>query len=234
MVRDISKATKTIVWVVQVQTYPKEFEMLSEKQLMSSPDSSHSWSSKKKLACVGYLSLLWKVSLFINNGIMCITGHLQTAPIGFDVKHPMIPPGKSFTDLIIKQYHKAEGHVGASQVLTSIRRKFWILQEHAAVRCVVGKCFKCRRWNANPCQQLMAPLPSSTITSIFFCGSGVLRPNIPQDETKSVKRCGCLFTCLAIWAVHIEIVHDLSGDSFIQAFTRFVSRHGSPVEGNQL
>jgi len=45
-----------------------------------------------------------------------------------------------------------------------------------------------------------------------------------------VKRYGCVFTCLAIRAVHIEIVHDLPTDSFIQAFSRFVSRRGPPIE----
>ena len=41
------------------------------------------------------------------------------------------------------------------------------------------------------------------------------------------KRYGCVFTCLAIRAVLIEVAHDLMSDSFIQAFTRFVSRRGS-------
>ena len=45
-----------------------------------------------------------------------------------------------------------------------------------------------------------------------------------------IKRYGCVITCLAIRAVHIEIAHDLTTDSFIQAFTRFVSRRGSLIE----
>ena len=49
-------------------------------------------------------------------------------------------------------------------------------------------------------------------------------------KRSTVKRYGCVFTCLAIRAVHIEVAHDLSSDSFIQAFTRFVSRRGPPVE----
>lgn len=45
-----------------------------------------------------------------------------------------------------------------------------------------------------------------------------------------VKRYGCVFTCLAIRAVHREIAHDLKTDLFIQAFSRFVSRRGPPIE----
>ena len=49
-------------------------------------------------------------------------------------------------------------------------------------------------------------------------------------KRSQVKRYGCVFTCLAARTVHIEIVHELKTDSFIQAFTRFVSRQDSPIE----
>ena len=51
-----------------------------------------------------------------------------------------------------------------------------------------------------------------------------------KSRRSQVKRYGCVFTCLAIRTVHIEIAHDFTTDSFIQAFTRFVSRRGSPIE----
>ena len=123
--------------------------------------------------------------------------------------------------------------MGANQVLSSIRRKFWILQEHSAIRCVVGKCWKCRQWNAPPCQ-VMAPLPRARVTpqSPPFSTVGVdyFGPILVKLKRSHVKRYGCLFTCLAVRAVHIEIAHDLTSDSFIQAYSRFVSRRGSPVE----
>ena len=56
------------------------------------------------------------------------------------------------TDLIIRDCHEREGHVGAGQILASIRQKFWILRVHAAVRRVIGKCLKCRFWKAKPCE----------------------------------------------------------------------------------
>ena len=54
---------------------------------------------------------------------------------------------------------------------------------------------------------------------------------IMVKSTRSrVKRYGCVFTCLAVRAVHIEIAHELTTDSFIQAFTRFITRRGLPIE----
>lgn len=91
--------------------------------------------------------------------------------------------------------------MGASQVLASIRQKFWILRGHTAVRRVVGKCINCRRWNARPCEQ-MAPQPSAEVTPCCppFSSVGVdyFGPIPVKSRRSQIKRYGCVFTCLAI------------------------------------
>ena len=44
------------------------------------------------------------------------------------------------------------------------------------------------------------------------------------------KRYGILFTCLAVCAVNIKVVHGMDTDSFIHALRRFMSRRGRPQE----
>ena len=132
---------------------------------------------------MGYVNPLRKLNPVIIDGVTCVRGRLERAAIKLCAKHPVILPSKHHVaDLIIRDCHEREGHVGAGQ--------------HKA--------------------------PFSSVAVDYF---GPIKLRRSQ-----VKRYGCVFTCLAIRAVHREIAHDLKTDSFIQAFLRFLSRRGPPIE----
>ena len=99
---------------------------------------------------------------------------------------------------------------------------------------IVSGCIPCRRRNQNLGTQIMAPLPAARVTPGMppFPSVGIdyFGPLKVKWRRGTAKRYGCIFTCLAIRAIHIEISQDLSTDSFIQAVRRFVSRRGSPRE----
>ena len=190
-------------------------------------------SSGRRLNDIGYVSPLRKLSPVLIDGIVCVGGRLQRAAISAAAKHPPILPGNHpVTGLIVKHHHLTEGHVGTNHVLASVRQKFWILKGLTTVTKVVGGCQRCRRWNARPGEQIMPPLPEARVTPghapFTSVGIDYFGPILVKRGTSEVKRYGCIFTCLAVRVVHIEIAHDLSTDSFIQAFTRFVSRRGPP------
>ena len=54
-------------------------------------------------------------------------------------------------------------------------------------------------------------------------------PFLVKQGRSQVKRYGCIFTCLNIRAVHIEVAHSLDTDSFLNALRRFIARRGKPV-----
>ena len=80
----------------------------------------------------------------------------------------------------------------------------------------------------------MAPLPAARVTvpDYPFASTGVdyFGPLIVKRGRSQVKRYGCIFTCLAMRAVHIEVAHSLDVESFLCALSRFTARRGVPNE----
>ena len=83
-----------------------------------------------------------------------------------------------------------------------------------------------------PGEQLMADLPKERITpdkppftAVGVDYFGLLE--VKQGRSR-VKRYECIFTCLVLHAVHIEIAHSFDTDSMINALRRFISVRGRP------
>ena len=146
----------------------------------------------------------------------------------------ILPQHHHVTELIIRDYHSSEGHIGPTQVLATIRQTFWIIHGPTEVRRVIKSCIDCQKRNAKPGEQIMAPLPEARITPLnppfTFVGVDYFGPFIVSQGRAQVKRYGCLFTCLTMRAVHIEVAHSLDAESFLCAFSRFVSRRGQPSD----
>ena len=93
---------------------------------------------------------------------------------------------------------------------------------------------ECRKRNARPGEQIMAPLPEARVAPsdppFTYVGVDYFGPLFVKQGRSQVKRYGCLFMCLTMRAVHIEVAHTLEADSFICAYQRFVSHQGKPKE----
>lgn len=180
-------------------------------------------------------SCLQRLNPQIREGLMVVGGRLQNSSLGDSIKHPMILPSRHpMTDLIIRHYHATEGHTGVQHVLSAIRQTFWIMRAPSNIKRVIGRCIRCRRLKGPVGNQLMAPLPVARVVPGSYpfesVGLDYFGPLYVKQGRSSVKRYGCLFTCLKCRAVHIEIAHSLSTDSFIMALRRFISRRGPPKE----
>ena len=179
-------------------------------------------------------TLLKKLAPVLHNGLICVGGRLRNSRLPASSIHPIILPHKHpVTRCLIMHYHQIEGHMGTMHVLTSIRRRFWILKGAAAVRSVLHGCMTCKMRSYKPAEQIMADLPECRVTSGFpFAVTGVdcFGPFHIREGRINRKRYGCLFSCLKTRAVHIEVVYTLSIDSFLMALSRFINRRGLPEE----
>lgn len=118
-------------------------------------------------------------------------------------------------------------HSGLQGTLMQLRERFWILRGRQVTKKIVNQCFVCRRFKAKPGRQITAPLPRDRVTEaspfetmgVDFAGPLLVKPNNQKSYI-------ALFTCAVTRAVHLELVSDLTTESFLLAFRRFVARRG--------
>ena len=171
--------------------------------------------------------------VFDNDGILRVGGRLENTPVEYETKHPIILPYRHHvTETIILQYHQRAGHLGQEYVPASLRQLYWIIKGRSAVRKVIGDCFICKNLGAAKGGQLMANLPKERVLlgdpPFTHVGVDYLGPLCVRQGLSNVKRYGCLFICLVIRAVHIEITNSLDTDGVINALRRFTNLGGNP------
>ena len=218
-VSELEEAERMIVRQVQEESFPADLEK----------------TKKGSLA---------KLKPFREDGLLRIGGRLNRSSLDHDSKHPFIlPKDHIVSELITLHYHCLNGHTGSHQTLSKTRERFWITKGTSYVKRILKRCQICKRENAKPGEQVMAPLPAVRTSSdedglVYpFAAVGIdyfgplfvkLGPRTRSKNPALAKRYGCIFTCLRYRAVHIEVSEDLSTDSFISAILRFVGRRGPP------
>ena len=125
------------------------------------------------------------------------------------------------------------GHVGKNFVITKIRERFWIFGLKRLANRIVSKCVHCRKQFASIGEQKMSDLPHDRVNvpehAFANVGLDYFGPFEVKQGRSKVKRYGCIFTCLASRAVHLEVASSLDTDSCINCIRRLVARRG-PVE----
>jgi len=222
-VAELQQASNDVLMLVLAESFPDIKRGM--KNYDAFPNFSKTGSSVDKQAP----SSLRKLRPILVKGILRVGGRLQYSALSEEEKHPFILPKRHHvTKLIVQHYHELVGHSGTQHVLGATSEKFWILHGNSTVRHYLKECRKCRLWKVQVNQQLMAPLPKCRVTpgNSPFAGTGVdyVGPMLLNIGRSHVKRYGCIFTCMASRAVHLELSSSLSASSFLQAFFRFVHR----------
>lgn len=186
--------------------------------------------------------------------VLRVGGRLANACIPEDAKHQIIIPSKSrLAELLIRRAHLLTMHGGPSVMMAHMRQKFWIPKMRQAIQKIVHACAVCIRHRHQPNDQLMANLPDVRVTQyepfarsgVDFAGPFLIRKSAGRPPssratirskkeikaaTPTLKAWIPIFTCMAIRAVHLDVMVGLTTEEFMSAFARFVSRKGRCFE----
>ncbi|XP_072164399.1 uncharacterized protein [Diadema setosum] len=209
-----------------------ELEIIKQVQRKAFPAEMSSEGKKGTPPKSGTLDKLNPINV---EGVLRVGGRLGKSPLSDDLKHPLIlPHDHHVTTLLVSHYHHDVGHSGAGMTWTALREKYWVIRGGATVRKVLGNCLQCKKRSSQRGQQLMADLPTERVTPdkppFTYTGVDFFGPFRVKRGRSEMKRYGCVFTCLASRAVHLEVAHSLDTDSFVFALRRFISRRGYPAK----
>ena len=158
--------------------------------------------------------------LICSNRRLC-SGTMNRFPI-------ILPSGQHVTTPINRFLHEINCHIGIQQVLAATQERYWIVKGHSVVKKFLKCCIMCKIQHAPLCTQQMAPLLEEQMSPdkppFSFVGIDYFDLLIMKAGRTHLKRYRCLFTCLTTRAVHLEVAHSLTADTFITGFQRFSAR----------
>jgi hypothetical protein len=152
-----------------------------------------------------------------------VGGRLMNAELREEQRHQvMLPRHHDLIEKIIASYHEKLLHAGAEHTLASIREKLWIIHGRREVKRVITRCKVCKRWNAPASSQktgqlpreLVVPEPCLTNVGMDFVGPFYLKAYV------------CLFSCMSLRAVHLELVMSMDTERVLMALRRLFQEDG--------
>lgn len=210
-----SYALKYWIKITQQSYFKEEYSYLISKSVETMPE------------------LVKNLRLFLKNGLIRSYGRIERSDLPYEAKHPILVPKRChFTKLMILKSHQQVLHGGVADTLSKIREQYWIPQGRQIVKNVLKTCYICKRLEGQRfALPPTPPLPVERVQNAYpFEVTGVDYSGAVQlnDSSQVDKVYICLFTCAVTRAVHLELAEDLTSETFINIFRRFVARRGCP------
>ncbi|XP_065724482.2 uncharacterized protein [Drosophila suzukii] len=168
------------------------------------------------------------------NDLLRVGERLHQSQLSREAKHPvLLPKTHRISKLILKHEHRVNLHPGVSSLFVIVRQRFWLLGARNLIRRITHDCLCCFRQRHHTAQQQMADLPSVRVTQALpFVNTGcdyagpILLKDAKVRKTRISKGYICLFVCMVTSAIYLELVTDLTTETFLAALRRFISLRG--------
>ncbi|XP_023953674.2 uncharacterized protein LOC112057425 [Bicyclus anynana] len=222
-VDELRKAELGLAKLSQLESYRDEYNLINRKTTKS------------------LKSALLKLNLFIDkeHDLIRVGGRIMNSTqFDYNKIHPILLSSKHhFTVLLMRYEHKRLFHAAPQALLYEVRQQWWPIGGRNLARQVVHECVLCKRLKGNTLHPLMGNLPKERITPTYpflYCGVDYAGPIMTLNRkgrgARTVKSYICLFVCFVTRAVHLELVSDLTSESYILALKRFIGRRSKPAE----
>jgi len=110
-------------------------------------------------------SLSKRIPIVEKDGVLCVKTRLLNKDDFESFRWPMIVPSTSvLVKALIQQVHEDYGHPGVQFTLCKLRERYWILGGRRAIKSILNKCPRCRRYDARPLNVEPAALPLDRVT----------------------------------------------------------------------
>ena len=174
----------------------------------------------------------WGLYLDTDGIIRCwgrVLDHLEPRiknnPILVHGQHP-------FVQSFIRYKHKHSNCSSRNYTLHKIRKELYGISLTVAVNKIVRECNACRVLRAKPyAYPKMPPLPAERLAAekpFAVCGVDYCGPFFVKEGRRRSKVWIALFTCMVTRAISLEVVPDLTADTFLQALQALAWKKGIP------
>ena len=157
----------------------------------------------------------------LEEGILRCRGRLQKSDLEYNAKYPiLIPKNQRLTELIVQRCHREVHHGGVRATLSRLRTKFWVVKGRQMAKKILSRCVVCKKLEGRPCKVTkVADLREFRIREVapfFKVGIDFAGPLFAKCCSKSSRKVYiALFTCCVTRALHLELVRDLSAETFL-------------------
>ncbi|XP_061724952.1 uncharacterized protein LOC133530899 isoform X1 [Cydia pomonella] len=219
-VSELNLSLQMLCKQVQIDKFSEQLSRLLNKRPLSHKDT------------------LLKFNPFVDTfGIMRVGGRLASSYYDYNTKHPiLLHASHHITKILVHHYHRMLMHTGPQLMLVTLRHRYWIINGRNGCRQTSQSCITCLRYSGKTHQPIMGNLPLQRVqseyvfanTSCDYAGP-ILIASRKGRGCQMKKAYIVVFVYLAVRAVHLELVTDLTAMGFIAALNRFIARRGKPA-----